>query len=406
MKKALTSEDQARIWTEAIDKLRTNNGFTFNPSPFTPNRLVNRILKKINLKKNSSKSILVAYTLEFAVELWLLGKKNVTITTDTLCPQTRYLAQQLGYKYYTVGELINMSMKFDVIIGNPPYQDDSTGNSTKTTNLYAPFFYKAEKLLSENGILSMIIPSDWVGPNKSHFKNHIFKSKNVKEIELHPYQKYFKVKKATCNVIIDKTYIGDCSFIDEKGKSNLLNLSEQDFLSKDNADINYRNLFENYPTMGYRWLRGKLNRNQIVEDPNGIEFIEGCGRAGEPLDIKLVPSSLETTGAGIHKIVMPNVGGTNGDLGNNVKIAESHQVGGHGVVFLTTNSKTESENLLAYLNTKPIKELIKKVKTSSPNSKVLFEKIPDVDLSVNWDDQKVYTYFKFTQADIDYVKSK
>lgn len=311
----------------------------------------------------------------------------------------------LDITYISKDTFFNMNKKFDVVLGNPPYQDDSTGESTKTTNLYAPFFYKAEKILSENGVMSMIIPSDWIGPNNSEFKKYIFNSRQIKQIELHPYQKYFKVKKATCNVILDKNYSGDCEVIDEGGNRDFIDLRTQDFLSKNNSDIAFRNLFSGCKDMGYRWLRGKLNRNQIVEDLNGVEYIEGCGRAGQPLDIKLIPASLETTGAGLHKIVMPNVGGTNNDLGNNVKIAEPHQVGGHGVVFLTTGSKKESENLLAYLNTKPIKELIKRVKKSSPNSKILFEKIPDVDLSINWDDDKVYNHFGFDQETIEYVKS-
>jgi len=366
----------------------------------TPKDLTTQTISKID---TVDKNILVLFNVEFVITLLEDGIEPLQITFLSDNAHKTNLVHRLGIKYVMTD--MNTSKKFDVVIGNPPYQDDSTGKSTKTTNLYVPFFYKAESLVSDNGIVSMIIPSDWVGPNNSNFKDYIFNSRHIKEIELHPYQKYFKVKKATCNVILDKSYNGDCKFTDENKNTIMIDLRAQEFLSKDNADIKYRNLFSNYPTMGYRWLRGKLNRNQIIEDPNGVEYIEGCGRAGHPLDIKLIPASLETTGAGLHKIVMPNVGGTNGDLGNNVKIAEKHHVGGHGVVFLTTNSKKESENLLRYLNTKPIKELIKRVKKSSPNSKILFEKIPDVDLSIEWDDQKVYSYFQFTQENIDYVES-
>lgn len=382
--------------------LKTNSVSKYDGSHsiYTPKELTSETVSKIN---TDNKSILVLFNVEFVISLL---EKNVRAEKISFLSDHNHktmLIEKLGVKYIMTD--MNNTKKFDVIIGNPPYQDDSTGESTKTTNLYVPFFHKAVSLLNDDGIVSMIIPSDWIGPNHSSFKNYIFNSRQIKEIDLHPYQKYFKVKKATCNIILDKSYIGDCKFTDEKGNSEILDLRDQEFLSKDNSDIKYRNLFANQPTMGYRWLRGKLNRNQIVEDPNGIEYIEGCGRAGQPLDIKKIPASLETTGAGLHKIVMPNVGGTNGDLGNNVKVAESHQVGGHGVVFLTTNSKTESENLLAYLNTKPIKELIKRVKKSSPNSKILFEKIPDVNLSIKWDDQKVYTHFGFSQEIINYVES-
>lgn len=366
----------------------------------TPKKLTYETISKLDI---ANKDIFVLFNVEFVVTLLEKGVRadNITFLSDH--SNKKILMDKLGIKY--IMRDMNTEKKFDVVIGNPPYQDDSTGESTKTTNLYVPFFHKAVSLLNDTGVASMIIPSDWIGPNNSAFKTYIFNCRQIKEIELHPYQKYFKVKKATCNVVLDKTYHGDCKFIDEKSNEKFIDLREQEFLSKDNSDIKYRNLFAKKPSMGYRWLRGKLTRNQIVEDKNGVEFIEGCGRAGQPLDIKKIPASLETTGAGLHKIVMPNVGGTNGDLGNNVKIAESHQVGGHGVVFLVTESKEESANLLAYLNTKPIKELIKRVKTSSPNSKILFEKIPDVDLSIAWDDKKVYYHFGFDQETIDYIES-
>jgi site-specific DNA-methyltransferase (adenine-specific) len=389
---------------DIVKRLRTgSHGIKFecNPSPFTPSDLVDEICNNINVSVKLD-SIGIFFAVEVAIKLHKRGAKNVTVLTSEYCSQTKKVTDYLGYKYCLINEV---NMKFDVIVGNPPYQDDSTGSSTKTTNLYAPFFYKAESLIKDTGTLSMIIPSDWIGPNSSSFKSYVFNARTVKEITLHPYKKYFKVKKATCNVIMNKSYSGDCNVTDTHGVTVSLDLRDQDFLSKNNLDIEYRNIFANNPSMSHRWLRGKLNRNQIVEDPSGIEYIEGCGRAGLPMDIKKIDPSLEDTGYGLFKIVMPNVGGTNGDLGNNVKIAEQYQVGGHGVVFLVTNSAQESENLLAYLRTNPIKQLIKKVKTSSPNSKSLFENIPDVDLSIKWNDQAVYKHFNLTQKEIDYVES-
>lgn len=366
----------------------------------TPQPLVEEILDKIDLE---SKSVLVLFNIEFVVSLVYtkqVDPQMITFYSDHI--NKSKLAERMGVKY-----IINLEtdMKFDVIVGNPPYQDDSTGNSTKTTNLYVPFFYKGLELIKGTGVLSMIIPSDWIGPNNSSFKKVMFNNRSVKEVTLHPYQKYFKVKKGTCNVIIDKTYSGDCSFEDELGNTEMLDLRNIPFLSKDNTNIAYRNIFASSPSMGYRWLRGKLHRNKIVRSTTGNELIIGCGRKDSLLDTVIIPSTLEQTGFGLHKIVMPNVGGTNGDLGGNVKIAEAYHVGGHSVVFLTTKSKKESENLLTYLNTKPIKALIKAVKKSSPNSKILFEQIPDVDLSKAWNDQTVYKHFNFTQQMIDYAEA-
>ncbi len=58
-------------------------------------------------------------------------------------------------------ELFNM--KFDVIIGNPPYQmnmGNKEGNSSKAMSIYDKFFDAAEKL--QPNYISFIIPSRWM----------------------------------------------------------------------------------------------------------------------------------------------------------------------------------------------------------------------------------------------------
>ena len=50
--------------------------------------------------------------------------------------------------------------KFDVIVGNPPYQELKTGNK-KSQSLWDKFVEKSIKLLSEGGYVSFIHPSGW-----------------------------------------------------------------------------------------------------------------------------------------------------------------------------------------------------------------------------------------------------
>lgn len=54
----------------------------------------------------------------------------------------------------------NPDMKFDVIIGNPPYQDSS--NKLKAVKLWPRFIEQSLKLLAPGGYLSFVTPSTWL----------------------------------------------------------------------------------------------------------------------------------------------------------------------------------------------------------------------------------------------------
>ena len=58
-------------------------------------------------------------------------------------------------------DLDKLRMEFDVIIGNPPYQDSSTNCYSK--KLWMQFTFKAYELLKEGGYLALVTPQSFVG---------------------------------------------------------------------------------------------------------------------------------------------------------------------------------------------------------------------------------------------------
>ena len=77
-------------------------------------------------------------------------------------------------------------MKFDVIVGNPPYQTKSDAEDRKTKAIWPDFVKQSFGLSADGGYVCLIHPSGWRQP-AGMFEDiqSLLKSKNIKYLELH-----------------------------------------------------------------------------------------------------------------------------------------------------------------------------------------------------------------------------
>ena len=89
--------------------------------------------------------------------------------------------------------------KFDIVMGNPPYQIQKEGN-TKTHPLWHLFVEKSINILSEGGYLNMIHPSGWRNVN-GVFKDtqKLMTSKEIQYLEMHTFKDGLKTFGAKIN---------------------------------------------------------------------------------------------------------------------------------------------------------------------------------------------------------------
>ena len=115
-------------------------------------------------------------------------------------------------------------MKFDVIVGNPPYQLNDGGAQMSASPIYHKFIQQAKKLNPR--FLSMIVPARWYSGGKGldEFRDEMLKDKRMKVLhDFHETSDVFpglNIRGGICYFLWENDYNGDCEVINHnKGET-------------------------------------------------------------------------------------------------------------------------------------------------------------------------------------------
>ena len=319
-------------------------------------------------------------------------------------------------------------MKFDVIIGNPPYQLETGGAGKQAKPIYHLFVEQAKKLQPK--YLIMIIPSRWFagGMGLDGFRDNMMNDNHVTTIvdyadakECFPQN---SISGGVCYFLRERDRVAECMFVNvSDGKENTKRRALNEFpvlvryndavsiIRKINAsgDVPFSNVVGSLMPYGLNTnYRGKTapssDSDLVLYASDGITYIrrDEISKGYDTVDAyKVMVSKTGAEHAG-----EPGKDGTFRVLTSSMKVLNPGEVCTHSYFVIGPfASKEIAENVLAYLKTKFVRFLILMAMSSINVSKLVFPFVPMQDFTDSITDDELYNKYSLSDDEISLIET-
>ena len=351
----------------------------------------------------------------------VFGFENNLLKVQSTVNKYSLVGQYAVKPYEKFFELDN-TMKFDVVVGNPPYQNthekDAESKRKVGNKLWYQFIFKATELVKPNGYVTMVSPNQWLtggvnmrkgelGVLKDVFAKKQLVSATVAGIT----EKYFKgigisigcwllkntptavpAKLNLGTIIVDVDFNG-LEFLTPEASELSIGIVSKTLLAKNPK-------FETY----YFNSQCKPDLHKETEKPTKVNkfphWIMGSSTT-DNLVLRYFPKEMNAK-VNYKKILFPmstrywqphladaSVNVTS--LGQSLKVDDKTTQEGFESVFYSKLFKYLCFNL--------------QIAQNGFMKTVLVKSLPKLDMSKKWTDKKIYKHFGLTQEEINYVES-
>ena len=333
-------------------------------------------------------------------------------------------------------------MKFDVVIGNPPYQEEAQGTSTKDMPIYHKFISESYKISKKASLITPArflsnaggTPKTWNQQmlNNQHVKVSFFeqKSGNVfpgtdikggvavtyydAEREFEPIEVFvpFIEMNSIRKKVIKKNFESIDQFVTNRGSYRYSDLIYTDFpklMSRVSDRRVASNAFEKLPELFFD-----------IKPEDGNEYIKIYGRFNNERvykwfrkDYVTCPSNFEK-----YKIILPKANGS-GAIG---EVLSTPVIGspviGYTETFISVgefDSLEEAEACLKYIKSKFLRTMLGILKITQDNTKDKWKYVPLQDFTVNSDidwtqsvadiDRQLYQKYGLSPEEIAFIET-
>ena len=338
-------------------------------------------------------------------------------------------SEQYAYQFIHTDNPENLfpkNMKFDVIIGNPPYQLDDGGSKASASPIYHTFVNQAKKLNPR--YLTMIIPSRWFtgGKGLDSFRKSMLNDKHIRILKDYINAKDcfpgLSISGGICYFLWDREYQGLCDFWScHSGKENFAQrcLNEFSVFVRYNDAVNIVHKVKKMKEKSVMSIMSSRNPFGIPTNVRGVperfkdccKLVSSQGKGFIDKDEILVNKTIAASyKVMITRIMCEHAGEPDKDgffkvlattrvLGPNEVCTDTYIVAGQ-------YEKNEiAENLESYLRTKFTRFLVLQAAASINLSKATYSFVPLQDFSHPWTDEMLYEKYGLDEKEIAFIES-
>ncbi len=316
-------------------------------------------------------------------------------------------------------------MKFDVIVGNPPYQVGSEGHGATASTIYHRFVEAAMDLNPRH--IVMITPSRWFAGGKGldGYRAKMIADRRIRAIVDNP--KLFdcfpavEIKGGVSYFRWDRDYDGDCEFsirIDGIIRSTMMrDLRDGDgVLIRDNRAMSI--------IQKARLAEARVEDRCTVTKPFGLTMRSNyAGSVPEPFEgaIPLIysskigysrPDQIQRNHQWIDrwKVLIPRTGDGHGRekayvLGEPIALAPGSACTQTYFIAGMFDTPKETENYAHYLATKFVRFLVLQRKVTQDVTPERFKFAPMLDMTRRWTDEDLYDHFRLNEEERAYIEA-
>lgn len=403
-----TPEQIARANKIKLDKFLTDIYQDDEVKPvYTPEELANEMISKL---PNMHVEILVVSDLGLLVivlrKLKNAGKTYEQVTFIAHNEKQQAFSQKLGVKTLQIGynnpikelEKQLMGMKFDIIIGNPPYK----------AGMHLKFLELCFDSLSEDGEMIFVHPAEWLVQKRDTPKSRKYKilkeklDKHVKSIEFidNPWPEVRLYVPLTITYLSSKmqsSFSFNCNRT--HGYGNVL----QKPLSNKCTSLDECSTWGDGKIISSILKKAKANTNIKTKVYNGDYYVNLSGISGDGKLAHIGYDGIERTFYNMWNFL----NSTTNFITNSPKYSRPRggkEIGNekHWVSFKT---EQEANNFLAYITKNKLIKALTAIYKIDQHCGGVLDVLPMLDFNIEWTDELTYKHFNFTEEEIEAIEN-